>query len=285
MLASLGFLAISWGLVQASAHSLGSAAVLVPVAAGLILVSKFLAWERRTHHPMLPLSIFRSARFNVANTVGFCIYGSLCGAVFLTSQYFQIAQHLSPVAAALRFIPWPLPTIIVAPLAGSLAATYGNQRFMAAGMTIQAVALALFAALAHVHTPYVELCPALVLSGIGIGMVFPAFSGEVVASVRPAQMGIASGTNTTIRELGGVFGVALAGLVFASPTAYTRTSAFVTGFDHAIWACVAFTVLGAAVAIAGLRMAAPRPLTVEPASEVAANSCHSSLPPVTTSSR
>jgi len=267
VLASLGFLTISWGLVQATTHPVGSAAVLVPVAGGLVLVSCFLAWERKTHHPMLPLPIFRSARFNVANTVSFCIYGSLCGAVFLTSQYFQIAQHHDPIAAALRFIPWPLPTIVVAPLAGSLAAKYGNQRFMAAGMAIQALALAWFAAVTHARTPYFELCPPLVLSGIAIGMVFPTVSGEVVASVRPEQMGIAAGTSTTIRELGGVFGVALVALVFASPVAYTTTDGFVTGYVHAIWACVAFTALGAVVAACGLRMPAASAATAEPAVE------------------
>jgi EmrB/QacA subfamily drug resistance transporter len=267
VIASLGFLAICWGLVQATNHALASAPVLVPVASGLVLAACFLFWERRTHHPVLPLSIFRNARFNVANAVGFCIYGSLCGAVFLTSQYFQIAQQQSPIAAALRFIPWPLPTIIVAPLVGSLAAKYGNQRFMAAGMTIQAGALAWFAAVAHADTPYVELCPPLVLSGIAIGMVFPAFSSEVVASVRHDQMGIASGTNATIRELGGVFGVALVGLVFASPLAYTTTSGFVTGFVHALWACVAFTAVGAVVAVGGLRMPAASTAITEPAQE------------------
>ena len=260
-LASLGFLGISWGLVRATAHPLGSAGVVLPIVAGLVLVSFFLAWERTAAHPMLPLVIFRNARFNIANTVAFCIYGSLCGAVFLTSQYFQVAQHHSPIAAALRFIPWPLPTVVVAPLTGSLAAKYGNQRFMALGMTIQAGALAWFACVAHAHTPYLELCPPLVLSGIGIGMVFPSFSGEVVAAVRHDQMGVASGTNSTIRELGGVFGVALAALVFASPTAYITADGFVSGFDHAMWACVAFTTVGAAVALAGLRAAAGRPRT------------------------
>jgi MFS family permease len=216
---------------------------------------------------MLPLPIFRNARFNVANAVSFCIYGSLSGAVFLMSQYFQIAQHHDPIAAALRFIPWPLPTIIVAPLAGSLAAKYGNQRFMAAGMAIQALALAWFAAVAHAHTPYFELWPPLVLSGIGIGLVFPTVSGEVVASVRPDQMGIAAGTNTTIRELGGVFGVALVALVFASPVAYTTTDGFVTGFVHAIWACVALTSLGAVVAAGGLWRPAASAVMAEPAVE------------------
>ncbi|HEY4096270.1 MAG TPA: MFS transporter, partial [Baekduia sp.] len=254
VLASAGFLTISWGLVQGSDHPVGSPAVLVPLAGGLVLVAGFLFWESRTRHPMLPLTIFRNARFNVANTVAFCIYGSLCGAVFLTSQYFQIAQHHSPVAAALRFIPWPLPTIVVAPLVGSLAAKHGNRRFMAAGMTIQAVALAWFAAVAHADTPYAELCPPLVLSGIAIGLVFPSFSSEVVASVRHDQMGIAAGANATIRELGGVFGVALVGLVFASPAAYATADGFATGFVHAIWACVALTALGAVVAAGALRL-------------------------------
>jgi EmrB/QacA subfamily drug resistance transporter len=265
LLASLGFLGISWGLVQASTHPVGSPAVVAPLAVGIVLVACFLSWERRTRHPMLPLSLFRNARFNVANTVGFCIYGSLCGAVFLTSQYFQIAQHHSPLAAALRFIPWPMPTIVVAPLAGSLAAKHGNGRFMAAGMAIQAVALAWFAAVAHAQTPYSVLCPPLVLSGIAIGMVFPAFSSEVVASVRHDQMGIAAGANATIRELGGVFGVALVGLVFAGPAAYATADGFTTGFVHAIWACVALTAAGAVVAAGGLRLPGGSTAIAEPA--------------------
>lgn len=268
-LASLGFLAVSSGLVQASAHDFASIDVLLPIAAGLVLVACFLAWEYRAPHAVLPLTIFRSTRFNVANLVGFCIYGSLCGAVFLTSQYFQIAQHLSPLQAAVRFVPWPLPTIVVAPLVGSLAAKYGNGRFMAAGMITQALALAWFAAVAHTHTPYIELLPPLVVSGIGIGMVFPSFSGEVVASVRHDLMGIAAGANATIRELGGVFGVALVGLIFASPAAYTEPNVFVTGYDHALWACVIFTAVGAVAATAALGVPGPRSRSAVPISEVA----------------
>lgn len=267
VLASLGFLAISWGLVRASGHGLISATVLLPIAGGLVLVASFLSWEHRTRHPMLPLTIFRGTRFNVANVVGFCIYGSLCGAVFLTSQYFQIAQHLSPLQAAIRFVPWPLPTIIVAPLVGSAAAKFGNQSFMAAGMTIQALALAWFAAVAHATTPYTELLAPLVVSGIGIGMVFPSFSGEVMASVPHDLMGIAAGTNATIRELGGVFGVTLVGLVFASPSVYARPADFVSGYDHALWACVVFTAVGAITAAVAMRTPGARLRTVIPLGE------------------
>jgi hypothetical protein len=134
-------------------------------------------------------------------------------------------------------------------------------------MTIQAFALAWFASIAHADTSYGQVLPALVVSGIGIGMVFPSFSGDVVASVRHDQMGVASGTNATLRELGGVFGVALAALVFAGPNAYSTTAGFAAGFDHALWACAAFTAVGAVVAVSGLRIPTARSIGAAPALE------------------
>ena len=80
-------------------------------------------------------------------------------------------------------------------------------------------------------------------------------------------MGIAAGTNATIRELGGVFGVALVGLVFASPDRVHHTGGFVTGYDHALWACVAFTAVGAITATAALGLAGSRSRTAGPAVE------------------
>jgi len=270
-LASGGLLAISWGLVQATAHPIGGASVLAPMAGGIVLVGCFLAWQRVTPHPMLPLTIFRSSRFVVANAVSLSIYGSLCGAVFLVTQFFQIAQHHTPLVAALMFVPWPLPTIVIAPMAGTLASRYGSRRFMAAGMAIQTGALAWFAAVAHADSSYLSLCPALIASGIGIGLVFPSMSAEVVAAVRPEQMGIASGTNATIRELGGVFGVALAALVFAGPAVYRTSAGFDAGFGRALWACVAYTAAGAVVAAAGLRIRVPAPVPAPAAPTAAAD--------------
>jgi hypothetical protein len=77
-------------------------------------------------------------------------------------------------------------------------------------------------------------------------------------------MGIAAGTNATIRELGGVFGVALVALVFAGRSAYATTDGFVTGYVHALWACVAFTACGAVVAACGLRIPNRSAVVAEP---------------------
>lgn len=277
VLETLGFLAVCWGMVQATDHGLGSATVWAPLALGGLLIGIFALWETTTSAPMLPMSLFRGGRFNVANMVAFCVYGSLTGSVFLMSQYFQIAQRHDPLSAALRFTPWPLPAIVVAPLAGSLATRYGNRPFMAAGMTVQAVALAWFAAVAHVHTPYIALCLPLILSGIGIGLVFPTVSGEVVSAVAPQRMGVASGVNMTIRELGGVFGVALVGLVFANRLAYRTAAGFVTGFVNGIWVCVALSGIGALVATVALLRSRERPSV---AASVAPLPMESALPQV-----
>jgi hypothetical protein len=87
----------------------------------------------------------------------------------------------------------------------------------------------------------------LALSGIGCSMVFSTVAGEVMSSVEPEQIGIASGTNNALRELGGVFGVAVLATVFNRPRVYTSPDTFVAGFHSALWVAVAFAAAGIAL--------------------------------------
>ena len=118
---------------------------------------------------------------------------------------------------------------------------------MLVGLTLQAIGLGCLALLADQHTPYVELAPMLAMSGIGSAMVFSTVAGEVMTSVEPDQIGIASGTNNALRELGGVFGVAVLATVFNRPGVYSSPDTFVAGFHSALWVAVAFAVLGVAL--------------------------------------
>jgi hypothetical protein len=79
--------------------------------------------------------------------------------------------------------------------------------------------------------------------------VFPTVSGEVVASVPPGEIGVASGTNSALRELGGVFGVAVLAIVFARPGIYTSPSVFADGFKAALWAGASFSAAGVLMAV------------------------------------
>ncbi len=248
VLASTGCLGLAWGLVRSTSHGWGDMSVWLPLLTGAVVLAAFVTIEHTSQFPMMPTSLFRIRSFSAANGVSFCIYASLAGGVYLMSQFFQIAQHASPIGAALRFVPWPLPSLLVAPLVGSLATRIGNRPFLVAGMVLQTVGMVWFALVVHASTPYPVLCAPLVLSGIGLSFVFPTVSGEVVSSVPPERMGIAAGVNGSIRELGGVFGVALCATVFAHTGGYVTGATFTTGFVDAIWVCAVLAGLGVVAA-------------------------------------
>ena len=117
---------------------------------------------------------------------------------------------------------------------------------------------------------YAVLGAALTVAGIGIGLVFPTVATEVMTSVPGPQIGVASGTNSALRELGGVFGVAVLASVFARPGAYTTPAIFVAGFRAALWAGAAFSAAGVLIAVSVRQRPAPAegrsPARPEPAS-------------------
>ena len=248
VLAGGGFLGITWGLVRANAVGWSSTEVISTLVAGAILVGLFLLWERRSKTPMLSLALFRRSRFTTANGTSFFMYVGLFGTLFLMSQFFQNAQHYSPLETGIRLLPWTAAAMVVSPIAGKLAERFGNRPFMVFGLLLQAIGLGWFAAVATAHLGYAELGLALGVAGVGIGMIFPTVSTEVAASVPPQDIGVANGTNSALRELGGVFGVAILSAVFTRPGVYVSPDAFVSGFKSAVWVGVAFSLVGVVVA-------------------------------------
>jgi EmrB/QacA subfamily drug resistance transporter len=246
-----GFFAVTWGLVRANAAGWASGEVIGTLLAGGVVIGVFVWWEQRAATPMLSLALFRRRRFNSANGVSFFMYAGLFGAAFLMAQFFQGAQHLSPLETGVRLLPWTGAPMIVSPLAGKLADRYGNRPFMTAGLMLQGVGLGWVAAVAAVHVGYGELGPALGVAGLGIALVFPTVSTEVLASVPGAEVGVASGTNSALREIGGVFGVAVLASVFARSGVYTSPAIFVEGFKAALWVAAGFSAAGAVAAVLG----------------------------------
>lgn len=202
---------------------------------------------------MLSLDMFRRRSFAASNAVSFLMYAGLFGALFLMSQFFQVAQHHTPLQTGLRLLPWTGAPMIVSPIAGKLADRYGNRPFMAAGLFLQAVGFVWLAAVADAQVGYLSMGGALCVAGIGIALVFPTVSSEIVASVPSEEVGIASGTNSAVRELGGVFGVAVLAAVFTRPGVYTSPAIFVDGFRAALWVAAALSVAGVVAALAVVR--------------------------------
>jgi MFS family permease len=179
------------------------------------------------------------------------------------SQLLQFAQGHSPLIAGLLLLPWTAGPGIVSPVAGTLADRYGNRPFMTAGLALQAIGLGWIAAVATPATSYLQLGLGLALAGVGLGMVFPTVANEAVASVPLAEAGVASGTNGTMRQLGGVLRVAALAAVFARHGAYASHQVFANGFRAALWVAVGLTAVGVLAAALSPRRR-PR---LEPASD------------------
>src|SRR5262249_49290374 len=152
--------------------------------------------------------------FSAANGVSFFMYAGLFGALFLMAQFLQTALGESPLQAGIRLLPWTATPMVVAPIAGALAERYGNRPFMVARLLLQAVGLGWVALIAAPGMGYLELGIALTVAGVGTSMCFPTVANAVMGSVPPEEGGVASGTNSSLRELGGVFGVAVLAAVF-----------------------------------------------------------------------
>jgi EmrB/QacA subfamily drug resistance transporter len=243
-LAGIAALGMAWGLVRAGSVGWANTEVAAALGVGILALVGFVAWERRTANPMLPLKLFRSRTFAAANGVSFFMYAGLFGALFLMSQLLQSALGYSPFEAGLRLLPWTAPPMLVAPLAGTLAERYGNRPFMMLGLGLQAVGYAWIAMIATAPMSYTDLGLAFAIAGVGTSFCFPTVAGAVMGSVPLPEAGVASGANSAIRELGGVFGVAVLSSVFARPGAYTSPTTFVVGFRAAMWVGVAFSAAG-----------------------------------------
>jgi EmrB/QacA subfamily drug resistance transporter len=249
VLAGLGLLGVVFGIVRG--HELGwtSTTIVASLAAGAALLAGFVAWELRTPTPMLPMRFFRSRAFTASNGVSLAMYFGVFGSIFLLAQFFQVVEHMSPLQAGLRTLPWTGMPMLVAPLAGLLSDRIGSRPLMAAGLALQSGGIAWLAAVSSPGLPYGQVVAPFVMAGTGMALVFAPTANAVLASVRPQEAGQASGATNAIREVGGVLGIAVLASVFSSHGSYASGQAFTDGMTSAIWVGAAVLAAGALLAL------------------------------------
>jgi EmrB/QacA subfamily drug resistance transporter len=268
--AAAAALGLTWGMVRANAAGWESEEVIGSILAGCVLAAGFIAWEHHTSHPVIHLRLFTAPGFLAANVASLLMNASTLGSMFMMTQFLQLALGHSPLIAGVWLLPWTGAPMLVMPLAGKFAGRYGERTFMIAGLALQAVGIGLVAAIAAPGMGYAEIGIALAVAGLGISLVFPVVANVVLSSVPLEEAGVASGTNSTLRELGGVLGVALLAAAFSRHGVYGSPHAFVDGLQTALWLGAGLSALGAvaAIFIPGPRLAAMRP-TVALATEAA----------------
>jgi EmrB/QacA subfamily drug resistance transporter len=244
-LVSAGAFGLVWGLVRGNSAGWGSLEVVATLAAGALLVVAFVAWERRTPEPMIPMSFFRSRAFSAGNLAIFMVFGSLFSEVYFFSQFLQNGLGYDVLGAGLRLMPWTGTFLLVGPAAGALTDRIGERPLMVTGLLIQGGATLWIALNASADMAYSEFLIPMVIAGIGISMAIPSAQNSVLGSVSHEAVGKAAGTNSVMRELGGVFGIAIAVAVFAGAGSYATPEAFTDGFGPAAGVAAALALIGA----------------------------------------
>jgi EmrB/QacA subfamily drug resistance transporter len=245
-----GALGIVWGLVRGNAAGWSSLEVVASLAAGVALVAAFIRVELRAREPMLPIRFFRNRAFAAGNAGVFFLFASLFGAVFFLAQFLQTGMGYSPLEAGLRLVPWTATLFVIAPLAGALVDRIGDRPLLVGGLVLQAVGMGWIALIAEPGLGYGELVLPLVVAGIGASMATPPAANAVVGAVPYDAVGKAAGANSMLRELGGVFGIAILVAVFAAAGGYASAQAFSDGFVPAIAGSAVLALVGAIVSMA-----------------------------------
>ena len=253
-----GAFGIVWGLVRGNAAGWDSLEVVGTLAAGVLLVAAFIAWELRAREPMLPMGFFRSRAFSGGNAAIFFTFASLFTGVFFFAQLLQTVLGYGPLDAGLRLLPWTATFITVAPIVGNLVDRIGERPFMVGGLLLQAAGLAWIAVIAEPDMAYGELVAPLIVAGVGVSMAIPSGQNSVLGSVALEAVGKAAGANSMMRELGGVFGIAVAVAAFAGAGGYVSAAAFTDGFAAAMGVAAALSFAGA---VAGLALPGRREAT------------------------
>ncbi|HET9938024.1 MAG TPA: DHA2 family efflux MFS transporter permease subunit [Gaiella sp.] len=268
-LASTGLFGIVWGLVRGNVQGWASPEIVGSLTAGALLVAAFVLWELRTPAPMLPMRFFRSRAFALANVASLLMFFGMFGSIFLLAQFFQTVQGYSPLGAGLRILPWTLAPMFIAPVAGALSDRISPRLIIGTGLTLQAVALGWIGLVSTPDVPYAALIGPFVVAGVGMALFFAPVANVVLSAVRPQEEGQASGANNTIRELGGVFGVAVLAAIFSHVGGYGSAEAFSDGMNAAALVGAAVVGVGAVAAFAMPRQRRGEPVRLETAEPLA----------------
>ena len=249
-LVTLGALGVVWGLVRGNQAGWGSVEVLAALLGGVVLMAAFIRWELRAREPMLPMHFFRSRAFSAGNGAIFFTFASLFGTVFFYAQMLQTGLGYGPLGAGLRLLPYTATFMTVAPIAGALADRIGERPLLVGGLALQSIGMAWLALIAKPDLAYSHMLAPFIIAGVGVSMAIPAAQNSVVGSVASEALGKAAGVNSMMRELGGVFGIAVVVAVFAATGGYASAQAFTDGFGPAIGVSAGLALAGALTALA-----------------------------------
>jgi len=223
-----------YALVQGNEKGWGSTEIVALLLGAAVLLGAFLVAELRQRRPMLDLTLFRRPAFTGANIVAFSISASFFAMFLYLTLYIQDVLGYSPVQAGLRFLPVTLLSFIVAPFAGKLSVRVPVRLLLGSGLALAGLGLLAMTGIDAAST-WTALIPGFVLGGAGIGLINPPLASTAIGVVPQERSGMASGINSTFRQVGIATGIAGLGAVFQHSVTHSTAAALaISGRVHEI---------------------------------------------------
>jgi EmrB/QacA subfamily drug resistance transporter len=205
-----------FGLIEQSVYGWGDPRVFVPLAAGVVLLAAFVAWERKVPEPMMPLQLFAVRNFAVGNATTFSTYGGLGVATFFLVVFLQQVAGYSPLGAGLALLPITLVLFALSRRFGSLVDRLGPRLFMSGGPMLAGAGLLLLTRVGA-HPSYVTtILPGVLVFALGLAATVAPLTAAVLGSVAPGHAGLASGANNAVARIAGLLAIAAVGAVVSA---------------------------------------------------------------------
>jgi EmrB/QacA subfamily drug resistance transporter len=245
VLATASLVAAAWGLVRVADVGWTAPEVAAGIAIAVVLAAAFLATECKTVDPLVDVAFLRSRAFGAVTVATLCHSAVVLGSVFLMAQFLQAELGVGSFGAGVRLLPWTGSMMLVAPVAGWLTDRVGPRSVIVGGLLLGTAGYAWLALLSRPPVSYPSLVAPLLILGMGNSAVFPAVSAAVSTSVGVDRVGAASGINNTVRQIGGVLGIAVAALTFARAGSFATAATVASGFRGVAVLCAGVAAVGA----------------------------------------
>lgn len=257
LLATLGLAGVTFALIEA--QSVSPPYIVASAAVGLTSLAGFLIVEKRSRHPMMPMSLFSSRQFSAANAMTLLVYASLGAVLFFLVLQLQTVAGYGPLEAGIATLPITVVMLLLAARGGQLATRIGPRLPMTAGPLVCAAGTFLLVGVRPQAAYWVDVFPGLTLFGFGLVLLVAPLTSTVLAAAPDRSAGIASGVSNAVARAGSLIAVAaLPALVGLTGEDYQNPTAFAAGYDQAMWVSVVLLTTGGVVSWLFIRN--PRPV-------------------------
>jgi len=279
VLSSVGLLGLTYGFIEAGQNGWGTTTALLSIAAGIVLLTGFLAWQRRANHPLVDLGLFANRGFSAGVGFATAVSFGLFGLLFAVPQYFQAINGATPLGTGLRLLPMIGGLLVGTRVIGVLATRVGAGALIALGFSLLTTGLVI-GATTTIHTPYGLTAIWIALVGAGMGAVLPTAMNAALGTLPADRAGAGSALIQALRQAGGTIGIAILGTILndgyrnglgaaakapVSDSAsagvaaahalgdntllHTVQTAFVHGMNTTLWTCAGICAVSAALAV------------------------------------